>query len=279
MIVTNVTGGLGNQLFQYAAGRRLSLIHGTDLKLCADWYRAPGAPSDRNFLLHNFKIQAVAADEKDMSLVRNQEYRQRAFNYRDDFEKITDQSFLVGYWQSEKFFGDSADIIRAELSFREENLRAASDEAIGSIKAEEPDAPIVAVHVRRGDYIRPEITLGQHPPVTANYLQAAMKQCPAESRFLFFSDDEEGINWCRRHFDGPRSLYSEGRSALDDFCLMTLCDHNIIANSSFSWWAAWLNVNRGRTVIAPDPTTWLGPDLADWSTVDLLPEDWIVLSA
>jgi hypothetical protein len=128
----------------------------------------------------------------------------------------------------------------------------------------------VSIHVRRGDYLSfPE----HHPPLTMDYYREAMSRFPG-ARFLVFSDDP---GWCLLNFRdaGYQVEISTGRTAAEDMALMASCDHHIIANSSFSWWSAWLNRNPSKRVIAPDPKTrWFGPAKKGWNTADLLPAAW-----
>ena len=124
---------------------------------------------------------------------------------------------------------------------------------------------MVSVHVRRGDYTKLQ---DHHPLCTVEYYEKAMAMFKDHS-FLVFSND---IEWCKENIKGPRVMYSEEESAAKDLQLMASCDHNIIANSSFSWWGAWLNDNQNKKVIAP--SNWFGPT-CDHSSKDIVPETWI----
>jgi len=128
---------------------------------------------------------------------------------------------------------------------------------------------VVAVHLRRGDYLNlPD----HHPVMDLNYFMKAMKKFPKDSIFLVFSDDTD---WCNANFPGigEKFFIIEGQTDVEDFAMMTMCDHNCIANSSFSWWGAWLNDNPDKVVVAPNK--WFGTAYANWNTDDLYCEDWI----
>ena len=126
-----------------------------------------------------------------------------------------------------------------------------------------------SIHVRRGDYLN---SPNHHPTQNMNYYMKAIKKMPKDSVFLIFSDD---INWCKQNFpDMPEKFkFIEGNKDYEDLYLMSACKNNIICNSTFSWWAAWLNSNESKVIMAPD--TWFGPAYADWNTNDLYCEGWI----
>ena len=128
---------------------------------------------------------------------------------------------------------------------------------------------ICSIHVRRGDYLtKPNI----HPTQTINYYMDAVKLMSPNTLFLVFSDD---IGWCKDNFkDFTNIVFIEGNSDYEDLLLMSLCDNNIICNSSFSWWAAWLNQNPNKKVVAPK--LWFGSGL-NHNTKDITPENWIEL--
>jgi hypothetical protein len=194
--------------------------------------------------------------------------------------EIRETCHLVGYFQSEKYFAHCAGEIRRALA-PNPTLRAELEARFAAVLALNP----CAIHVRRADYIG--------NPLYANlgdggYYERAMRAFGRETLFLLFSDD---IGWCRRRFQPYRHriMFVEGLTELGDFFLMSACAHQIIANSSFSWWAAWLNANPSKRVVAP--LDWFSGDFADESrpfvagppqsgyhdTRDLVPEAWIRL--
>ena len=231
-------GFLGNQMFQYAAVRALSLARGVKA----------GFPANKPNLHALFPLKAdLHSREWPMK------YRERGFHFFPDFWDAPDGTQLHGYFQSEKYFAPHAAQIRQEFSFEERTVF---------------DKPTVAVHVRRGDYLSfPE----HHPPLTMDYYSRAMERFPG-LRFLVFSDDP---GWCLLNFDRERCRTIVGQTAIQDMALMASCDHFIIANSSFSWWGAWLGRNPEKRVVAP--AKWFGPAKAGWDTRDLYCTGWEVL--
>ena len=287
MITACLQGGMGNQLFQYAAGVALASRLGVGLQLDRTWFRAR---SERWYCLDAFSISArVATDEqlrqagirhpgrlarglarlgfKRLGLSRGQ-VCEPGFPYWPGFRDLSDGSCLAGYWQSERYFEEVADLIRREFTVREEpdfeNQRAL--EAIRGCEA-------VAVHVRRGDYATDPRVQKFHGMTPLEYYHAAARRILSlvrEPVFFMFSDDPA---WVREHLvmeaptvhvahNGPRRDY-------EDLRLMSACRHHVIANSSFSWWGAWLAERPGHRVIAPARWFRNGPD-----TRDLIPARW-----
>lgn len=167
---------------------------------------------------------------------------------------------LNGYWQSEKYFVDFRERIVRELGFEWSFNQG-----------------WCSVHVRRGDYLNyPD----KHPTVTAAYLNKAINLIISQgvSQFMFFSDD---IEWCRSYIktselDSHITVkYSEYKSPKEDIEIMSGCEHNIISNSSFSWWGAWLNRNPNKIVISPHKNNWFGPGNAHLDASDIIPDSWI----
>jgi hypothetical protein len=162
---------------------------------------------------------------------------------------------LYGYFQSEKYFIDQKDIILKYLTPKHNFDRLSNS---------------VSLHVRRGDYLQPHLS-GCYLALDLEYYNKALDTIGgAVDKVFVFSDD---IGWCEKHFVGPRYIFIKGNPAHVDMKMMSCCTHNIIANSSFSWWGAWLNTNPDKIVIAPKK--WFGPKLAkNHDTKDLIPEIW-----
>ena len=187
---------------------------------------------------------------------------------------IKDDTGLNGYFQSEKYFKHIEDTIRSEFKFKEETEKECA-EKIKSIRNSD-DTVLVSLHVRLGDY-----KVLEHvyvPLIKTGYYQQAITYMNNEfegkpMKFVVFSDEPET---CKQVFSGENVIFAEGGSQTQDMCLMSMCDHNIIANSSFSWWGAWLNTNENKKVVAP--TGWFQPNEKDPKNAkDLYCEDWIVL--
>ncbi len=229
-------GRLGNQLFQLAATITLA-IDNQDNFIFPNW-------EYKDF----FNLKGCFSD----NINYQNQYNEPFFHYQKI--KYQPELNLEGYFQSEKYFKHQQDLIKYLLS---------------------PMIPInsisnsVSLHVRHGDYL----TLGKcFEVVDLNYYHEALKQINAK-RIYVFSDD---IPWCRANFQGDKYIFMENNSAAVDFAIMSTTTHNIIANSSFSWWAAWLNKNSNKIVVAPKK--WFGPDLEKThNTKDLIPEGWITI--
>lgn len=268
-------GGLGNQMFQYAFYRRLQL-DGKDVALDISGFR--------NYSLHNgfeltniFNVSINIADESaNFRRVWSKICRklrlptqniQRDFNYDFKFCKFANNKtrYLQGYWHSEKYFGAYANIIRDDFRF----LDMDNDNKLYAAQIQQTDA--VSLHIRMGDYVNHPLHGGI---CTLEYYQQAIdliKVKVASPVFFVFSNN---IEWCKQNLDITNVVYVTGNTGKDsyrDMQLMSLCKHNIIANSSFSWWGAWLNNNPDKVVIAP--LKWFNDESI--STCDLLPESWV----
>lgn len=285
MIVVRVVGGLGNQMFQYAHGRALSLRHRVPLRLDVSGYATYKVHA---YALDKLRIEATPIGDGELSRMRPRgligrllsrtpavkRVREKSFTYDPDVAEMKPPLYLDGYWQSQKYFAAYAGVLRGELGLREP-LAGRSAE----IAREMTDSESAAVHVRRGDYVNNPNANAVHGTCDAAYYHAAVQQLArrvALSSLFVFSDD---LAWARTHlrFDYPATFVDvhgadEGHK---DMHLMAACRHQIIANSSFSWWAAWLNVNPAKIVIAP--RRWFRSN--EMNTRDLLPEGWVRLQS
>ncbi len=292
MIIVKLTGGLGNQMFQYAAGRALAQLHHTELKLDKSYLEKDpkNAYTKREFELDIFSapLNFVSAAEtiKFLKHAENKIYRElyrrfpylfksiyaaeNAHAYAANFKKYGPNAYLEGYWQSEKYFREIAGTIRKDFSFK-----AAPDEVNSKLLEKIDNCPSVSLHVRRGDYLTNAAEGTYHDACSTNYYKQAVELLSKnmESLQLFiFSDD---IAWCKNSlsFNYPTIYinHNSGKASFEDMRLMSSCKHNIIANSSFSWWAAWLNKNENKQVIAPK--NWFRKA----TNPDIYPENWIQL--
>lgn len=193
------------------------------------------------------------------------------FHFCPDLFTVPDQTNLMGYFQSEKYFEHCSDLILGYFQFNNQIAKQAQN-ILPKISG---NPELVSVHIRVGDYKG----LQQfHPVMDADYYFDAMMQFTDQNHetdkyFLIFSDDMEYA----KHLFGENEgiIYMEGNDPAVDMCAMSMCDHNIIANSSFSWWAAWLNTNTNKKVVAP--RKWFGPAYKGvHDTKDLYPQSWIV---
>jgi Glycosyl transferase family 11 len=283
MIITRIIGGLGNQLFQYAAARSLSLFHQVAFKLdvtAFDEYKL------RQFELSFFhcqldyatpdEIQSYTSEHLLQKVVRrmrkpheNRMYKEPHFHYDPGFFKAKPDLYLRGYWQSEKYFKQFEPAIREDFTFKQAPIQKVAQVAL-RLKEENS----VAVHIRRGDYTRRDI-FEVHGVMEADYYTRAldiMSQKVNAPKIYFFTDDAE---WVKHNLDLPFEYeFVSGaitNTAIEDFYLMSCCRNNIIANSSFSWWAAWLNTWQDKIIIAP--TNWFRDK--SHSTKDVIPAGWI----
>ena len=225
-------------MFQYAAVRALGLRHDLPIFFPA---------KDPN--LHDiFNLPQTPFVDGDYT-----SYIESTFHYQE-IPKRAENMVLFGYYQSEKYFKDFEDVIREDFTFRNPT----------DIKIE---PGTTSLHVRRGDYVNlPDF----HPLCTLDYYKEATSLFP-DQKFLVFSDD---LEWCKVNIKGENIKYSEGTSAVEDLQRMRLCDNHIIANSSFSWWGAWLGANDNKRVVAPKK--WFGPD-APYDAKDLCCEGWKII--
>ena len=176
-------------------------------------------------------------------------YKEPHFHYVP-LPEIEHSTTLHGYFQSEKYFADYAEEVKAEFVLRNPKY------------PEKLDDEYIGIHVRRGDYLKhPEV----HPTCSMKYYEEALAQLP-DKPVKVFSDDWE---WCAKNFKGDR-FHISTRDFIEDFEVLSKCDYHIIANSSFSWWAAW--ISNSREVIAP--AEWFGPN-APGSAEDIVPSNWI----
>jgi hypothetical protein len=291
VIISNIIGGLGNQMFQYAAGRALSLQKGVALRLELSDFRG--------YELHNgyelsriFKVPNEATTDADLReligwrryrLARKALRRSQFSGFRNgafivekdpsswDVREIPPRCYLDGYWQSERYFKEVAGTIREDFSFA---LPMTADNArvAGLIRS----CTAVSVHVRRGDYVSNAKTKAVHGTCSLDYYRFATDLLIARLKdpvFFVFSDD---AHWVRDHLQIKAQCvlvdHNRGPESYNDMRLMSICRHNIIANSSFSWWGAWLNENPEKKVIAP--AKWFA---APRDASYLYPSEWILM--
>ncbi len=257
-------GRLCNQMFQYAAVKGISRKIGTDFCI-------PNHTQAVNDGIGNM-LRTELFDSFDLNcnvgLLNNGHapvVNERHFHFDEEFFNLCpDHVSLQGYYQTEKYFKHIEDEIRQDFTFKEEILKPCKEMIEG---VEKP----LALHVRRTDYVT---NSENHLNLTTEYYEAALKQFDADRNVIVFSDDPK---WCLEQeiFSDDRFIVSENDDNRVDLCLMSLCDDFIIANSSYSWWAAWLSTNKDKKVIAP--VQWFGTKgyTKDHDTKDLIPETWV----
>jgi hypothetical protein len=274
VIISKIRGGLGNQLFNYAAGRHLATLHAAELLLDASWYRGGGRP----LMLKHFRIAGRITEEDQSGAADGIGFNQTLWHYYPEFAEYSGRKFLSGRWQSERFFAPAAALIREDLRFADPDLETAAGAALARL-AKGRARPLVAVHCRRGDFV-PLSRERQFTLLGPGYYAAARALFAADCTFVLFSDDPA---WCRANLADARTVLCDVGDALLSFAMMRQCEHHIIANSSFSWWAAWLAETPRSRIIAPDSRKWFGPDLlhealrAPIDTREVVPERWTQL--
>ncbi len=286
MIITKLYGGLGNQMFQYAAGRAMSIHNDSDFFLDVSWFEKIKGNTDRKYELESFNIMERFILEKDRRMLKGQLFslrskfgffkkgyiKEKRFNFEPDILKLSGNVYLDGYWQSEKYFKNVEEIIRGEFTLKKP-LNIKSEKLKEQIEKNNS----ISIHIRRGDYVADPKTNQFHGVCSPEYYYKAVKIITEKINnpvFFIFSDD---IEWARENFKlNYPTVYidkSFGLKDAEEMILMSKCKNHIIANSSFSWWGAWLGLNKNKIVIAPKK--WFNNPNVD--TSDLIPESWIVI--
>lgn len=292
MIVTQLTGGLGNQMFQYALGRALSLKHGTGLLFDTrpfDYQQY--SDTKRSYELYVFDLPGRVANESELKkwgipnrfkvlinrylklgLDPYPKYylKERGHRFQREILMCPDNHYLSGFWQSEKYFKRIRSTIITDFEGREKKISRLNKSLADRINSTES----VSIHVRRTDYVTNSSAKVYHGVCSIQYYKKAMNHVEKKVKkpvYFVFSDDPV---WAKDNIKSRhKTIYishNRGREAHEDIRLMSQCQHNIIANSSFSWWGAWLNQNKDKIVIAPKK--WFADKSVDSS--DLIPEKW-----
>ncbi len=281
-------------MFQYAAGRALSYRLQIPLKLDLSKFEDYTL---RSYKLNHFDIQedfatpedleAFSPPEKGLPLVlfraknfmkpRHQKkiFIEKKVGYDEDFNRISGSCWLKGYWQSEKYFEPIEKLIRREFKLHEEP-DPLNRELLRDIK----DKLSVSVHVRRGDYVANPVTNEVHGFLGTSYYEKAIQYLQSKIKspvFFVFSDD---IEWAEKNLKTDHPLvfvdHNGGEKDYEDLRLMWNCKYHIIANSSFSWWGAWLSNYDGQYVIAPK--NWFTPKIMEKKgELEIVPDRWIRL--
>lgn len=286
-------GGLGNQMFQYAAARALSYRKNTGLKMDISFYDgSQDRYSFRRYGLSCFELPQNFASTKEICRLKGEyankiqrfiyEYRQRflpyyckshyreQINYDPNFINASKDVYLNGYWQSEKYFKDIEKIIRKDFTIKiaQDSLNKEMAGAILKIES-------VSIHIRRDDYAPNPIANQKFIACPLEYYYEAIEKLASKvtnPRFFVFSDDPD---WVKENLkvSYPVVFVTHNTKSKDyeDLRLMSLCRHHIIANSTFSWWGAWLCENQRKIVIAPKK--WFNDKSID--TSDITPETWL----
>jgi hypothetical protein len=303
VITVSLIGGLGNQMFQYAAGKALAERHGVGLALDLSGFR--------NYPLRSFLLDRLCVPEADLAEARLAttekptnlfvrslwkqridrvlgrvglpklapsavHYREPHFHYDPAFEGLGPQTSLFGYFQSERYFTSIAGALRDWLLPRGPFGVGAAE----VLRRVERSRLPVSVHVRRGDYLKPD-TAEFHGVLSEPYYRQAIDRIERALGegidFFVFSDDPAAAEQVLNFVPKSRLVHVRGdpERPWEDMALMARCRHHVIANSSFSWWGAWLNRSPEKIIVAP--RAWFAPaELKKVNTADIYPPGWIL---
>ncbi len=289
MIITKLKGGLGNQMFQYAVGRSFGVKYNDETKIDITGYDDPRyvlANTPRTYRMYSFNLKCDIANNEE--IIKNKypfgifSKALRFINYRVfkngsivDYKPTyfkNKHTYIDGYFQSEKNFINVKEEIRKEFKIKKE----LETEVFVSEKSKIDTNNSVSVHIRRGDYVNEKNTNAYHGTTPHEYYIKAIETINSKVKnpiFYFFSDD---IDWVKKEFGAEDNYVFISNPKLQDFeelMLMSYCSHNIIANSSFSWWGAWLNDNPNKIVIAPKKWVNVEPN----PHPNILPETWLTI--
>lgn len=253
-------GRLGNQMFQYATLKSIASKHGYKFTIPDSNFQDPYHDHQ---LFEAFELSSLSKDSIRLNQV-NERVEEQHFHFNKNlYENCPDNVDLLGYFQTEKYFVDIKDEVKKDFTFKEDTLSAVKE-----YRENIPEPKIIALHIRRGDYV------GQpwHGCQSLEYYEKALSMLPDVPVVIFTDDPKWALE--QELFSSDRFYVSDGNDNLFDMCFMSMCDYHIIANSSFSWWGAWLS--DSEKVIAPK--RWFGPPLSEKNnTKDLLPDSWIKL--
>lgn len=291
MIITCLRGGLGNQMFQYAIGRRLAEKYGTELLLDVTRFKEDKL---REYVLSDYCIKAKVAEENEICIFNEAnkykrtwmnikqfikgryipKVREKSLRFDPNILNKGDNIYLLGYWQTEKYFKEIAAILCKEFQLKRKLTK--EEQKFENMIKSTPNA--VSLHIRRGDYVTDPNANKHHGVCSLDYYEKAIElMCDKIGKIhkihLFvFSDD---LEWSKENLRTKHPItfidYRRVDDGHADMYLMSLCKHHIIANSSFSWWGAWLNSNSHKIVIAPKQ--WFRSDTLNYR--DVVPETWI----
>lgn len=285
MIIVRMVGGVGNQLFCYAYAKSLQQ-KGYDVKIDISTFKFNKIDS---YEFDKYNIDIPISTQKENEILFNNsslskilkrfgidisnKVREKSLLFDESLLRINDNSYVDGYFQNEKYFYDIREIILEQISINRplSNFTKSIQKKINSLNN------TCSIHVRRGDMAN-DINVKIHGVCSVEYYNNAieyLKNKLGEVNYFIFSDDFE---WCRSNLKIDNAIFVESdehRIAHEDIYLMSLCDHNIIANSTFSWWGAWLNDNESQISIAP--MEWFKDKKYQKQSQDIVPNRWIKL--
>lgn len=266
-------GRLGNQMFQYAS--LMGIAKKQNLHYAIDYTKGNNIPWNQFTDDDTVNKKCLTVDKPfNLSvgnLPSNFKYNQllhegeQNFHFQEKFFNTGDNIKLHGYFQTPKYFEHCENDVRNEFKFKPDIIDAAKN-----LLKDKQEYETVSVHFRRGDYL----VLPHHGICTLDYYTKAFQQFTDKSYYFIIVTDD--VEWAKQTCKGASNFYiSESKNQFIDLCLMSLCNHNIIANSSYSWWGSWLNNNKNKRVVAP--SKWFGGHLKSLNTKDLYQSNWIVV--
>ncbi len=272
-------GRLGNQMFQLAStvgiAKERGFGAGIPIENCTR--KIGSGPIDvKTGLQTNVKCDLLDCfNIPSKYLIPFSEVKPQYIYYEGDFKfnpqvlSLEPYTDLSGYFQTEEYFKKYREEILEIFTFKKEDEEEARNFLLEKVHSLSSNKNVISIHVRRGDYT---LYPNHHPVCSDDYYKSAIEKFDLKnSVFLVFSDD---IEWCKKKFEGDSFIFSETNNPYVDLAIMTMCDHHIIANSSFSWWGAWLNRSKDKRVIAP--SRWFGPSLPK-DTSDIYCEGWEII--
>lgn len=258
MISCLLMGGLGNQMFQIAAAKALSLEVGDDFGINHEICYTPNQGNKSGKYINSFF--------KNVPTISKLEFPNRLYEeLNSKFTPLIKEKnqIIKGYFQSEKYFINHKEIIKSLFLPSENEIKEVKNE----LEEKKQNSSLVSIHIRRGDYLK---FSHHHYVQTIDYYNSAMKYFP-DSKFFIVSDD---MNWAKENIKGENIIYSDFKDEISDFYSMICCDHNIISNSTFSWWAAYLGQKENKVIAAPKQ--WYQHN-AKIDISDLIPDKWIII--
>lgn len=272
-VVVKLQGGLGNQMFQYAFGKNISDITNRKLILDLSFLNRRDLGPDfvyRNYDLDIFNLENVSVVnfyDGDYDLIidnfnPNSTMDSINLNIKDILQNSSDTIYLDGYWSSPLYFN------KIDFTFNESCLTYSND-----LLFDIQNTNSVMLNIRRADFLNNDF----HGTYGKDYILKGINKLKSnfsDLKFFIFSDD---IEWCKNNILGEYVHYIENTSMFEDMCLMSLCDHNIIANSSFSWWASYLNETQNKMVVCPQDYIGSSSPSHQFMNGNYYPSDWIAL--
>jgi hypothetical protein len=263
-ITTNHQGGLCNVMFKLSATISLALDNGVDYVFSNEFIRqidkdiVCGGYDDYRIFYDNVLRNIKFVDKLPKSYIT---YHEPNFNYNPIPYNKNENLLLSGYFQSEKYFINNKNFI-LELFKPTEQIKKEILQRLPSIQN------CISIHIRRGDYLN---LPNYHPQQPIDYYMSSVKLLGINEKYLIFSDDLESV---KKNFDFiPNKEFITLNKNYLDLYAMSMCEHNIICNSTFSWWGAYLNENKNKKIIAPK--LWFGQSLSHLKTYDIIPDNWI----